>query len=253
MAELEQFFRLDRAALRQVDKAVFTLCAVMHLHAALRRRDVFAADADRWSDLRARAGKAANWSDGPTCRTCLDKATRCRGRCPGCHRSPPTRPRPERGSDLPRLRRITRSFFCDRCTLTDKVTAALDDGTGHISPALRPLADTLIAMPDPWTGWMWLRHQHNQDLLADLATGRVPVTHQALHQVPNWRTAAYLRDLLSSPPSTSSSCASRASWPAAATTSMATRTNGSCTPSPPGTYSPSSARGPNNAPSPQPR
>ncbi|MFD0684603.1 DUF4158 domain-containing protein [Actinomadura fibrosa] len=38
----------------QVDKAAFTLCALMHLHAALRSRDVFAAGADRWSDPRAR-------------------------------------------------------------------------------------------------------------------------------------------------------------------------------------------------------
>lgn len=152
-----------------------------------------------------RAGKAANWSDGPICRTCLDKATRCRGRCPGCGID---RLLPGRDADGAAICRdcagITRSFFCDRCgfegrlhtgrlcercTLTDKVTAALDDGTGQISPALRPLADALIAMPDPWSGWMWLRHPHNQELLADLATGRIPLSHEALHQIPNWRTA----------------------------------------------------------------
>jgi hypothetical protein len=43
---------------------------------------------------------------------------------------------------------------------------------------------------------MWLRHPWVQDLLADLATGRVPLTHEALHALPNWRTVAYLRDLL---------------------------------------------------------
>ncbi|MBN6057712.1 Tn3 family transposase, partial [Nonomuraea sp. RK-328] len=44
----------------QVDKAAFVLCALMHLHAALRRRDVFAEGSDRWSDPRARllAGQA---------------------------------------------------------------------------------------------------------------------------------------------------------------------------------------------------
>ena len=35
-----------------------------------------------------------------------------------------------------------------RCTLTGKVTAALDDGTGQISPALRPLgASTTRTVP----------------------------------------------------------------------------------------------------------
>ncbi|GAB2859000.1 Tn3-like element Tn3 family transposase [Actinocorallia aurea] len=44
-----------------VDKAAFTLCALMHLHAALRRRDVFAASADRWGDPRARLLEGASW------------------------------------------------------------------------------------------------------------------------------------------------------------------------------------------------
>ncbi|MFB4271410.1 Tn3 family transposase [Nonomuraea sp. GTA35] len=37
----------------QVDKAAFVLCAVMHLHHALRRRDVFAEGSERWSAPRA--------------------------------------------------------------------------------------------------------------------------------------------------------------------------------------------------------
>lgn len=31
-----------------------------------------------------RAAKPANWSDGPICRTCYERAMRERGRCPGC-------------------------------------------------------------------------------------------------------------------------------------------------------------------------
>ncbi|MGW0447946.1 Tn3 family transposase [Streptosporangium sandarakinum] len=45
----------------QIDKAAFVLCAVMHLHQALRRRDVFAEGADRWSDPRARLLEGAAW------------------------------------------------------------------------------------------------------------------------------------------------------------------------------------------------
>ncbi|MFC4122769.1 hypothetical protein [Nonomuraea zeae] len=43
---------------------------------------------------------------------------------------------------------------------------------------------------------MWLRTAHVQDPLTGLARGRIPLTHQALHQLPGWRTVAYLRDLL---------------------------------------------------------
>jgi integrase len=158
------------------------------------------------------AGKAANWSDGPICRTCLDQATRTRGPCPGCGTD---RLLPGRREDETPICRdcagITRSFFCGRCgfegrlhtgrlcarcTLTDKVAAVLDDGTGQINQALKPLADALTAMPDPWKGWMWLRSSQVQTLLSDLATGRLALTHEALHLLANWRTVAYLRDLL---------------------------------------------------------
>lgn len=51
-------------------------------------------------------------------------------------------------------------------------------------------------MPDPWKDWMWLRSSQVQTLLSDLATGRLALTHEALHLLANWRTVAYLRDLL---------------------------------------------------------
>lgn len=155
---------------------------------------------------------AARWPDGYVCRTCQVKALRTRGICNGCG-TDRMLPSPDQdGTPICRdCAGISRSYFCDRCgfegplysgrlcarcTLTDKVTAALDDGTGQTNPALQPLADALIAMPDPWTGWMWIRRPNIQTLLADLATGRTPLTHQALHELPNWRTVAHLRDLL---------------------------------------------------------
>ncbi|MGW4475206.1 hypothetical protein ACWENQ_36540 [Nonomuraea sp. NPDC004354] len=45
----------------QIDKAAFTLCALMHLHQALRRRDVFAEGSERWSDPRARLLDGEAW------------------------------------------------------------------------------------------------------------------------------------------------------------------------------------------------
>ncbi|PRX45336.1 Tn3 transposase DDE domain-containing protein [Nonomuraea fuscirosea] len=45
----------------QIDKAAFVLCALMHLHTALRRRDVFAEGSERWSDPRARLLDGQAW------------------------------------------------------------------------------------------------------------------------------------------------------------------------------------------------
>ena len=85
---------------------------------------------------------------------------------------------------------------CARCTLTDHLAVALDDGSGRVNPALLPLLKALTAMDKPRAGLIWLQNPKVPQLLSDLATGRIPLTHQGLHAVASWRTAAYLRDLL---------------------------------------------------------
>jgi hypothetical protein len=85
---------------------------------------------------------------------------------------------------------------CARCALTDKLAAALDDGTGRVNPALTPLFEALTGMGKPRAGLIWLQNPKVPQLLGDLATGRIPLTHQGLHAAASWRTAAYLRDLL---------------------------------------------------------
>ena len=162
-----------------------------------------------------RAGLAANWTDGPVCRTCYERAARTYGQCPGCGASRLLPGRNAGGTPICRdCAPITRDFFCDRCgfeglllagrlcercTLASRLTAALDDGTGHISTALTPLFDAVTAMAKPRTGLDWLSSNPQvSQLLAGLATGQTELTHQALAQLPNWRTVAYLRDLLMS-------------------------------------------------------
>lgn len=158
-----------------------------------------------------RAGKAANW-EGPICRSCCDRAVKTRGRCPGCAVERLLPGRDEHGSAICRdCAAITRDFFCarcsfeghlhtgrlcTRCTLSDQLHHALDDGTGRVHPPLVVLHDALVAMPNPLNGWFWLRSPQVQALLTDLATGHVALTHDALQELPNWRTVAYLRDLL---------------------------------------------------------
>jgi hypothetical protein len=85
---------------------------------------------------------------------------------------------------------------CARCALTDKLAAALDDGSGRVNPALAPLFEALTSMDKPRAGLIWLQNPKVPELLGDLATGRILLTHEGLHAAPSWRTAAYLRDLL---------------------------------------------------------
>jgi hypothetical protein len=80
--------------------------------------------------------------------------------------------------------------------LSDQLHQALDDGTGRVHPPLAPLMAAVLAMPQPKNGLSWLRSRQVQQLLTDLATGRLPLTHEALQELPNWRTVAHLRDLL---------------------------------------------------------
>ncbi|MCZ0982355.1 hypothetical protein O1L60_35135 [Streptomyces diastatochromogenes] len=159
-----------------------------------------------------RAAKSANWSDGPICRTCLERAMRVRGRCPGCSTDRLLPGRNDQGQPLCRdCAGITRDFFCsrcgfeglllggwlcERCTLSSRLTGILEDGTGRPNPRLLPLHDLLVGMDRPKGRLVWLNNPQVPALLRDLATGNIALTHEAIQQVTNWRTAAYLRDLL---------------------------------------------------------
>lgn len=72
----------------------------------------------------------------------------------------------------------------------------MDDGTGRVHPQLVALHQLLVSLDRPKSRLIWLRNPQVPALLRDLATGSVPLTHDAIQALPNWRTAAYLRDLL---------------------------------------------------------
>ena len=86
--------------------------------------------------------------------------------------------------------------LCERCTLTDRLRSLLDDGTGRIHPPLIPLFDQLRTMPKPVLALGWIQSAQPNTMLRDLAAGRLTLTHEAFQHLPNWRSAAYLRDLL---------------------------------------------------------
>ncbi|MFJ2868232.1 hypothetical protein [Kitasatospora sp. NPDC087314] len=92
---------------------------------------------------------------------------------------------------------ISRDFFCDRCgfegmllgrrlcercTLADRLTDPLDDGTGQVHPLLALLMGLLLELGRPKSRLIWLRRPNVLRLLQDLASGRVPITHEGLQQ-----------------------------------------------------------------------
>ncbi|EWM12030.1 hypothetical protein [Kutzneria sp. 744] len=154
---------------------------------------------------------AVRW-EGPVCRPCIKRATRNRGCCPHCgnHRLLPGRD--DTGHPICRdCAGIARSFFCrrchhegllvsdklcERCTLTDRLTTVLDDGTGQPRAELLPLLDKLRLTDTPHSGLTWLDKPGTADLLTALATGATAISHDALAAHPAWRKATYLRELL---------------------------------------------------------
>ncbi|WP_395297156.1 hypothetical protein ACF9IK_29770 [Kitasatospora hibisci] len=165
-----------------------------------------------------RRHKAGTWPDGYVCRTCSDRAVRTRGTCPGCgqDRALPGL-HPVDGSaicttcagfsqtfDCSRCHfegKLLGGRLCERCTLTDRLTALLDDGTGHVRQTLTPLLDMLVAMDEPRSGLAWLamRRDHPgnaSQMLRRLGLGQLPLTHDAFHELQPWRAAAHLEELL---------------------------------------------------------
>ncbi|MEV0621804.1 hypothetical protein AB0I81_51360 [Nonomuraea sp. NPDC050404] len=165
-----------------------------------------------------RRHKAGHWPDGYICRTCADRAIRVRGTCPGCDqdRALPGRRSSDGAAICTTCAGFSQTFacsrcgfegkllggrLCERCTLSDRLTAVLDDGTGRIRPELRPLFDLLAAMEQPGSGLAWLAMRRNHPgnaaaLLQRLAFGQIPLTHDAFHELQPWRTAAHLEELL---------------------------------------------------------
>lgn len=90
-----------------------------------------------------------------------------------------------------------RPFVRTRARLLTRLNELLDDGTGQVRPELQPLADNLMAMPKPDRALNWLHNNpHVPSYLQGLARGEIPLTHDGLHGLTSWRTAAHLRDLL---------------------------------------------------------
>ena len=127
---------------------------------------------------------------------------------------------------------------CARCSLRRRARELLSAGTGTIAAELAGVFDAITAARQPRSALNWLRKGAGAGLLADVAAGRLAISHQALDDCPHRRAADYLRHMLTAagtlPPATRNSPApgngSARSW----RRSARPPTGGWCRPTPPG-------------------
>lgn len=114
-------------------------------------------------------------TEGPICSTCYDSVHRVP--CQSCGQ--PCRP----------YERLT----CARCVLRRRVDELLPR---EASGLLEPLRDALVHVDQPRSTLRWLDKSSGAGLLADLAHGRIPLSHEGLDRAAPSKPAEHVRGLL---------------------------------------------------------
>jgi hypothetical protein len=172
--------------------------------------------APRATTACARCGQdrppAARWPEGPVCDTCYTNALRRRIPCASCGqiRRPVSPPGPDADTcascaglpvasacaDCGTEDKMFEKHRCARCSLRRRATMLLSAGTGNVPDTLAAVLEAISAARTPESALNWLRGGAGAAILADLAAGRLAVTHQALDQHPRPRAASHLRHML---------------------------------------------------------
>ncbi len=154
----------------------------------------------------------ARWPEGPVCDPCYRAALRHRGACTACGQQrrlvAPPGPDADTCADCAGLpvthactdcgiedKRYERGR-CDRCSLRRRAAALLAGPDGRTDPALVPVLEAICAARTPRSALNWLNRSHGAAMLAGLASGTLPATHQALDAHPSRRAADFLRQML---------------------------------------------------------
>ncbi|MDP8961142.1 MAG: hypothetical protein M3N32_05950 [Actinomycetota bacterium] len=144
--------------------------------------------------------------DGPLCAACTADAVRSRGVCAGCGADRLLPGMDPAGRRLcPPCAGIDEDFTCPRCGTEWKLLngicewchlAGVLDGLLAGDVDLRALRERLLAAARPDHLIIWLYRRQPRDLLRGLATGAVPLSHDALDRFEVRPTADHLRGLL---------------------------------------------------------
>ncbi len=160
-----------------------------------------------------RAGKArARWPEGRICGTCFHSAMRTQGACADCgqDRMLPGRRAGDRlplcvdCASIPDVFRCTfcgieaepyRRGTCARCALRADLTVLLVEPAAD-QDTMRRLVQALCAAERPESILTWLQPKPARALLARIATGAIPLTHEGLDAEGQSRRVEHLRSLL---------------------------------------------------------
>ncbi len=153
----------------------------------------------------------ARWPEGPVCDPCYTAALRHRARCASCGQlrrlvAPPGpdadtcascagQPVTCACTDCGVEDKLYERGRCERCSLRRRA-AALLAGPGDIPAALVPVFEAICAARTPKSALNWLRRGGGAAILAQVAAGTLPATHQALDAHPRRRAADQLRQAL---------------------------------------------------------
>ena len=164
----------------------------------------------------ARCGKdrppQARWPEGPVCDPCYTAALKRRVPCASCGqvRRPVSPPGPDADTcascagqrvtcactDCGVEDKLYERGRCDRCSLRRRATVLLTAPGGGIPAALMPVFEAICAARTPKSALNWLRRGSGAVILAQVSSGALPATHQALDAWPRRRAADQLRQVL---------------------------------------------------------
>ena len=96
--------------------------------------------------------------------------------CPTC--SDPDHPKPGR---------------CERCLINRRLDEIMGPATADLAPGLLALRHDIATAEHSITANRWLTKQPVASVLADLAAGRMPLTHEALDKLPKRQILEHLR------------------------------------------------------------
>ena len=108
--------------------------------------------------------------------------------CAGCAEAPPLATCRSCGAE----ERPYLDGCCVRCALAIRAAEL----TGGPEGQLRAVYEAIVAAPQPYSAHNWLRCSVAAELLGEVATGQLALTHEALDAHPARRGADYLRHLL---------------------------------------------------------
>jgi hypothetical protein len=154
----------------------------------------------------------ARWPEGPVCDPCYTAALRHRAPCASCGQlrrlvAPPGpgattcascagQPATCTCTNCGLEDKLYERGRCERCSLRRRAAGLLTGPGGDIPAALLPVFQAVCAARTPKSALNWLRRDGGAAILAQVAAGTLPATHQALDDWPRRRAAGQLRQAL---------------------------------------------------------